>query len=78
MGRKQLSDIEKSRALTLLEGKMSVANVAAEMKAPRQAIYDLQKAAGPASRCSTEEEEGVWWPMKTSKRTDTILKRAVT
>ena len=46
---------------------MSVGNVAAEMKVSRQAIYDLKKAAGPASRCSTEEEEGVWWPMENLK-----------
>ena len=78
MGRKLLSIVEITKALTLLGQGISILCLAAELKVSRQAIYDLKKAA-------TTILEGVTPPCMpgsgrkrlTSSHMDRMLKREV-
>ena len=78
MGRKKLTNVEKSRALTLLEMKVPVIRVAAELKVTRQAVYDLKKAAVNLPPGTVPKRKpGSGRQKKTSSRTDAIIKREV-
>ncbi|KAK8726960.1 hypothetical protein OTU49_010162 [Cherax quadricarinatus] len=60
MGRTELSVVEKTRALTLLEQGMSVISIVADLKVSRKAIYNLMKAAAslPPGTVPPRREEG--------------------
>ena len=70
---------EKTHNLALLEQRMSVKCVAADLQVTRMAIYSLKKVAAahpPGTAPPRKQRSGS--PKKTSTHTDRIFKREVT
>ena len=78
MGQKKLSMV-KTKVLALLEHRISVTCVVAELKVSRQAINDLKKATATVSEGATPSgKPGTRRKRLTSVHTDMMLKREVT
>lgn len=78
MGRTKLSMEEKSRAIALLDHGMSVIRVSTDLKVSRQAIYRVRDATATVPPGTTPPRKpGSGAPIKTSERSDKLLKREV-
>ena len=78
MGRKKLSMVEKTRALTMMELGVPMKSIAAQMEVSRVSLFKLKVKAAPLPLGSTPPRKtGSGVKRKTTARTDKILVREV-